>query len=994
MVYYTRYYAQNMLQVRKKEENMTVEQLESYELIEKREIGELNSTGYYLKHRKTGAKVCLLSNEDNNKVFYIGFRTPAPDDTGVPHILEHSVLCGSREFPVKDPFVELAKGSLNTFLNAMTYPDKTVYPVASCNDRDFQNLIHVYMDAVFYPNIYEKEEIFRQEGWHYELESEDGPLTLNGVVYNEMKGAFSSPEGVLEREILNSLYPDTTYANESGGDPEAIPNLKYSEFLDFHSRYYHPSNSYIFLYGDCDMVQKLTWLDENYLSKYDCLPVDSEVRTQKAFTETREVVREYSVSEEEGTEDKTYLSYNKSVGDTMDKKLYLAMQVLEYVLLSMPGAPLKQALLDAEIGRDIMSSYDNGVKQPIFSIIAKEANEDQKEAFVEVIESTLRKLAEEGLDEKALRAGINYFEFRYREADFGSYPAGLMYGLQAFDSWLYDDNSVFLHLEALDTFAFLKEQADKGYFEGLIRTYLLENPHASIVMIRPKKGLTAKQEELLEKRLQEYKDSLDKEQIGKLIAFTKHLKEYQSEPSPQEDLEKIPLLERKDIGKEALPFQNEVHLVEDVKVVHHDLFTNGIGYVNLMFRANEIPRRLVPYLGLLKAVLGNVDTEHYTYGEFATELNLHTGGISCGVNSYESLKKPGEYQAMFEVRCKALYEELPKAFDMIEEMLLTSKLRDKKRLTEVSAETRSRLQMAFMTSGHSMAALRAMSYFSESSCFSDETGGVAFYEFMEKAEADLKENWEQIAEELEELMKCLFRKENLTISYTAEGKSLDAMKEQVEELIPKLYQEPEPKENWTLHVERKNEGLKTSSQIQYVARAGSFRAAGLPYTGALSVLRTIMSYDYLWNNVRVKGGAYGCMNNYTRNGSAYMMSYRDPNLEKTNQIFEESVGYTENFEVSERDMTKYIIGTVSNLDTPLNPNAKGARSMGAWLMGLDYETVQRERDQVLSCECEDIRALAPYLKAMLSSNNLCVIGNEKRLEEQKELFETVRNLFH
>lgn len=973
---------------------MTVEQLKAYELIEKREIGELNSTGYYLKHRKTGAKVCLLSNEDNNKVFYIGFRTPAPDDTGVPHILEHSVLCGSREFPVKDPFVELAKGSLNTFLNAMTYPDKTVYPVASCNDRDFQNLIHVYMDAVFYPNIYEKEEIFRQEGWHYELESEDGPLTLNGVVYNEMKGAFSSPEGVLEREILNSLYPDTTYANESGGDPEAIPDLKYSEFLDFHSRYYHPSNSYIFLYGDCDMAEKLCWLDENYLSKYDCLPVDSQVRTQKPFEKTREVVREYSVSEEEGTEDKTYLSYNKSVGDTMDKKLYLGFQVLEYVLLSMPGAPLKQALLDAEIGKDIMSSYDNGVKQPIFSIIAKEANEDQKEAFVEVIETTLQRLVKEGLDVKALRAGINYFEFRYREADFGTYPAGLMYGLQAFDSWLYDDNSVFLHLEALDTFAFLKEQADKGYFEGLIRTYLLENPHASIVIIRPKKGLTAEQEELLGKRLKEYKESLGKEQIAELIAFTKHLKEYQSEPSSQEDLEKIPLLEREDIGKEALPFQNEVHLVEDVKVVHHDLFTNGIGYINLMFQAGEIPKRLVPYLGLLKAVLGNVDTEHYTYGEFATELNLHTGGIFCGVNSYESLKEPGSYQAMFEVRCKALYEELPKAFSMMEEMLLTSKLRDRKRFTEVSAETRSRLQMVFMTSGHSMAALRAVSYFSESSCFSDETGGVAFYEFMEKVETELKENWEEIAENLEELTRCLFRRENLTISYTAEEKSLKAMKEQVKALIPALHQEPVPKESWTLHALQKNEGLKTSSQIQYVARAGSFRAAGLPYTGALAVLRTIMSYDYLWNNVRVKGGAYGCMNNYTRNGSAYMMSYRDPNLEKTNRVFEESVGYTESFEVSDRDMTKYIIGTISNLDTPLNPNAKGARSMGAWLMGLDYEMVQRERDQVLSCECEDIRALAPYLRAMLSQNNLCVIGNEKRLEEQKELFETVRNLFH
>lgn len=973
---------------------MTIEQLQAYELIEKREIGELKSTGYYLKHRKTGAKVCLLSNEDDNKVFYIGFRTPAPDDTGVPHILEHSVLCGSRKFPVKDPFVELAKGSLNTFLNAMTYPDKTVYPVASCNDRDFQNLIHVYMDAVFYPNIYDKEEIFRQEGWHYELESEEEPLTLNGVVYNEMKGAFSSPEGVLEREILNSLYPDTTYANESGGDPEAIPTLKYSEFLDFHSRYYHPSNSYIYLYGDCNMAEKLTWLDKNYLSKYDCLPVDSQVRTQKPFTATREVVKAYSVSAEEGIRDKTYLSYNKSVGDTMDKKLYLAMQVLEYVLLSMSGAPLKQALLDAGIGKDILSSYDNGVKQPIFSIIAKEANEEQKDAFVEVIEGTLRKLLEKGLDEKALRAGINYFEFRYREADFGSYPAGLMYGLQAFDSWLYDENSVFLHLEAVETFAFLKEQADKGYFEGLIRTYLLENPHASIVIIRPEKGLTARQEERLRKQLQEYKESLDKGQLQELIAFTRHLKEYQSEPSSQEDLKKIPLLAREDIGKKAPSFQNEVHSVEDVPIVHHDLYTNGIGYVNLMFRANEIPERLVPCLGLLKAVLGNVDTEHYTYGEFATELNLHTGGISCGVNSYDHLKEPGVYTAMFEVRCKALYEELPKAFSMIEEMLLTSRLRDRKRLTEVSAETRSRLQMVFTTAGHSMAALRAMSYFSESSRFADQTGGVAFYGFMEKAEELLSGDWEQLAEDLEELTRCLFRRENLTVSYTAEKKSLEALKQQVETLLAKLYREPVKKEHWSLKADSGNEGLKTSSQIQYVARAGSFGAEGLAYTGALSVLRTIMSYDYLWNNVRVKGGAYGCMNNYTRTGAGYMMSYRDPNLEKTNDIFEESAAYAEQFEVSERDMTKYIIGTVSNLDTPLNPNAKGARSMAAWLQGLSEETVQRERDQVLTCESKDIRALAPYLRAILSQNHLCVIGNEAKLEEQRQLFDTIRNLFH
>ncbi|OUQ27782.1 peptidase M16 [Lachnoclostridium sp. An131] len=974
---------------------MRVEELQAYELIEKRSIAELASTGYYLKHKKTGARVCLLSNEDKNKVFYIGFRTPAPDDTGVPHIMEHSVLCGSREFPVKDPFVELAKGSLNTFLNAMTYPDKTVYPVASCNDKDFQNLIHVYMDAVFYPNIYEKEEIFRQEGWHYEMDSEDGELTLNGVVYNEMKGAFSSPESVLERVILSSLYPDTTYANESGGDPEAIPELSYSEFLDFHSRYYHPSNSYIFLYGDCDMAEKLSWLDENYLSKYDYLPIDSEVRTQAPFEKMAEVTRDYSISAEESEEDNTYLSWNKSVGDTLDEKLYLGMQVLEYVLLSMPGAPLKQALLDAGIGRDIMSSYDNGVKQPIFSIIAKNANESQKAAFVETIEATLARLVSEGLDEKAIRAGINYFEFRYREADFGNYPAGLMYGLQAFDSWLYKEDSAFLHLEALDTFAFLKEQAANGYFEGLIVKYLLENPHGSLVVIRPKRGLTAEQDEALKKKLAAYKESLTAEERKRIVDFTKHLKEYQSEPSPQEDLEKIPLLERGDIGKEALPFQNEELPAGGIKMVFHDLFTNGIGYVNLIFRANEIPEDLIPYLGLLKAVLGKVDTENYSYGEFAKELNLHTGGIYCSVGSYDQVRNPDEYTAVFEVHSKALYEEQQTAFSMMREMLMTSKMDDPKRLREIVAETKSRLQMAFQTSGHSMAALRAMSYFSESACFSDMTGGVDFYHFIEKLDAEFEERQAEAAEKLSRLAQDLFRPENLIVSCTAEKKSLELLVEQTEKLAAELYRdEADPAAAWSFRPERKNEGLKTSAKIQYVARSGSFVKAGLPYTGALRVLRTIMSYDYLWNNIRVKGGAYGCMNNYARSGNSYLVSYRDPNLEKTNEIFEKSVDYTESFEVSERDMTKYIIGTVSSMDTPLTPSAKGARSMSAWMTGLSFQDVQKERDEVLSCGCPQIRALAPYLKAILSQNCLCVIGNEEKLEEQKDMFGRLESLFH
>ncbi|MCI8418436.1 MAG: insulinase family protein [Lachnospiraceae bacterium] len=973
---------------------MTVEQVQAYELVEKREIQELDSTGYLFRHKKTRARVCVLENQDPNKVFYIGFRTPAPDDTGVPHIMEHSVLCGSRLFPAKDPFVELAKGSLNTFLNAMTYPDKTVYPVASCNDQDFQNLMHVYMDAVFYPNIYERKEIFLQEGWHYEMEEPEGPLTLNGVVYNEMKGAFSSPEGVLDREILASLYPDTTYANESGGDPDFIPELKYSEFLDFHSRYYHPSNSYIYLYGDCDMGEKLAWLDEQYLSKYDHLPIDSAIQLQKPFTRMVETSRSYSISAEETTQDNTYLSYNKSVSTTLDAKLYLAMQVIEYVLLSAPGAPLKQALLDAGIGKDILSSYDNGVQQPVFSIIAKNANASQKEAFVKTIEETLSRIAQEGINERALEAGINFFEFRYREADFGNYPPGLMYGLQALDSWLYADDQVFLHLEALDNFGFMRQQVGKGYFEGLIRTWLLENPHGSVVIIAPEQGLTAKMDQQLEEKLENYKASLSQEERKALIEATQKLHAYQEEPSTQEDLEKIPMLSREDIGKEARPFVNEEHKNGDTTLVFHQVNTHGIGYVSLIFRADKVPERLFPYMGILKGILGFVDTEHYRYTEFFNEVNRKTGGITSYVSGYGDMRDPRAYTATFEVRVKTLYENLEFAFSMLEEMLCRSRFTDEKRLYEIVAQGKSRLQMVMNTAGHSMASLRALSYFSRSAYLTDLTGGVAFYELIEGLEADFAGRKEEFIQNLQELVNLLIRRENLVVSYTGQEESLNRTLDYVEKLAGRLFTGPVKTGGVDFVPVEKNEGLRTSSKIQYVAMAGNFREAGLPYTGTLKVLRTIMSYDYLWNHVRVKGGAYGCMNSYTRNGDAYLVSYRDPNLEKTLQVYENSVEFVKNFQISERDMTRFIIGTISDMDVPLTPHVQGIRSMGAYLNHMTFADVQRERDEVLAADCGAIQELAPYLQAVVEQRNLCVIGNEEKLNSQRELFGELRNLFH
>ena len=530
---------------------MTVESLKAYELIQKEQIPDLRSTGYLLRHKKTGARVALLSNDDENKVFNIGFRTPPSDSTGVPHIMEHSVLCGSTDFPVKDPFVELVKGSLNTFLNAMTYPDKTVYPIASCNDQDFQNLMHVYLDAVFHPNIYKEEKIFRQEGWHYELESEDGEMSYNGVVYNEMKGAFSSPEDMLDREVMTTLYPDTTYYYESGGDPRHIPELTYGQFLDFHRRFYHPSNCYIYLYGNMDMAEKLEWIDEHYLSKYDRLDIDSEISLQKPFEQPVERIVDYPVSSEESPKGQAYLSWNAVVGTSLDADLYLAFQIIEYALLSAPGAPLKQALLDAGIGKDILSTYENGIAQPYFSVIAKNADVAQKDVFCKVIRETLEKITEEGFDRKALLAGLNYYEFRYREADFGNYPKGLMYGLQMFDSWLYDEKEPFLHLACLERFARFRDQVGSGYFEDLVRKYLLENNHAALLVLRPVPGLEAKEQEYVKEKLKKYKDTLSRTEIKQVIKDAKELKEYQDEPSPQEELEKIPMLKREDIRREV-----------------------------------------------------------------------------------------------------------------------------------------------------------------------------------------------------------------------------------------------------------------------------------------------------------------------------------------------------------------------------------------------------------------------------------------------------------
>lgn len=969
-----------------------IKNLSAYRVLEDREIKELNSEGLILEHKKTKARIFLMSNEDENKVFFIGFRTPPADSTGVPHILEHSVLCGSEKFPVKDPFVELVKGSLNTFLNAMTYPDKTVYPVASCNDKDFQNLMDVYMDAVLNPNIGKEKKIFMQEGWHYELEEPDGELTYNGVVYNEMKGVFSSPESVLDQYTRACMFPDTCYGFESGGDPDEIVKLTYEDYLKFYKKYYHPSNSYIYLYGDMDMAEKLSWLDEEYLGNYEYSEVDSEILLQKAFKEPVEKEIFYSVSETEDTENAAYLSVNTMAGNELSPKEYIAFQVLEYVLLDAPGAPLKKELLDAGIGDDIMGGYENGILQPYFSVIAKNARKDQKEEFLAVVKKTLEKLSQEGLDKRSVLAGINYYEFQYREADFGAAPKGLMYGLQCLDSWLYGGDPM-MHLEYEETFAALKKGAGEGYFEKLISRYLLDNPHEAVVIASPYKNLTAKLENETAERLRKLKESLSDEEVGELVRQTRELKEYQDTPSPKEDLEKIPMISREDIGREPAKLIFEETRVDGIPVIRHEMFTSGIGYLKVLFNTNRVPMEDLPYVGLLKSVLGYVNTSRHSYGDLSSEIFLNSGGVTFSVTSYPDLKNGG-FTGVFAASARVLYEKLSFGFEILGEIFSESILEDEKRLKEILNEAKSKGQMKLMGSGHTAAVARATSYFSGTSYFNDLTGGIGFYQCLESWVKDFDGRKQEIIDGLKRVVKLLLTKENMTVSYTANAEGFSFLPAAMKKLTEKLPGGDGRTFAFSAPSGNRNEGFTSSSKVNYVARCGTFAGSRYSYTGALRILKVMLSYDYLWINIRVKGGAYGCMSGIGRSGEGYFVSYRDPNVKESNEIYMGIPEYLEAFDADERDMTKYVIGTISDLDTPLTPSLKGARGLSAWYSGVTDEMLKMEREQILSVTVEDIRGLSGIVREILNTGAVCVVGNEEKIRADGAMFGEIKPLYN
>ncbi len=972
--------------------NFELEKATGYELVMQDNIKEIDSKAYYLKHKKSGARVMLLLNEDNNKVFNIGFRTPVLNDTGVPHILEHSVLCGSKKYSAKDPFVELVKGSLNTFLNAMTFPDKTMYPVASCNDKDFENLMDVYMDAVLNPNIYTKDEIFRQEGWSYHIESEEEDITINGVVYNEMKGALSSPDSVVNVELYRKLLPNNTYKNVSGGDPSFIPDLTYEEFLDFHRKYYHPSNSYIYLYGDIDANDRLEWLDREYLSKYDRLEIDSSIPLHEAFKEPVKCKSVYGIGMDEDAKNKAYFSYAVVAGSMLDVLLHEALGLIDHSIISMPGAPLKKALIDAGICEDVYGGLDY-TNQNVFTVIAKNADENRAEDFVRIVEDTLRKLIKEGIQKDSLKAALNKKEFDFREADYGSYPKGLFYCIDMMESWLYDESQPFVYLKADATFEALREKIDTDYFEEIIDKYILNNNHKVIMVSLPKQGLAEEKEKELEDKLKAYKESLSKAEIEKLVKDTKELLEYQSIPSTKEELEQIPLLKISDIGKKPEQLYMEEKEMSGIKTVYSDVFTNKIVYVNCSFDAGVVDKELIPYVALLARIIKNVDTKNYSYLEINNIIGIETGGMGLGTNVYTN-KKTKEYTYRFEISFKVLYEKLNKAFEIADELINNTVLDNPKRIKEIISEIKLQLQSSIINSGHIMAANRAMTYFSAPACIGDMTNGIAYYKFIRELEKNFETDSDKIIANLKLVAQKVLNVNNLLMGVTADAEGFRITEEGFAVFKNKLNSEKVEKKSWDIVPERKNEGFITSSQVQYVARAGSFEKAGYEYTGAMAAFTNIMNYDYLWNNIRVKGGAYGCFAKCSHLGSAYFVSYRDPNLANTNEVFKQVPDYLKEFNADERDIVKFIIGTISNLDTPKTAKTKGGVAFNAYLSGITYETLEKERKEVLELSNKSVNELADIMKAVLGQGNLCVVGSAGKIKADAELFDNVEELFN
>lgn len=953
-----------------------------FKLLEKRFVKEVNADCYYFEHLKSGARLLKISTDDANKTFSIAFKTAPESDCGTPHIMEHAVLNGSKHFPVKSPFDVLSKGSLQTFLNAMTGSDVTIYPVASMNDKDYFNLMHVYLDAVFYPLIYQDDRILKQEGWHHEMTEKSGPVVYKGVVYNEMKGAFSNPSRELEYQAYKRLFPDNSYVYSSGGYPAAIPTLTQEAFINFHRRYYHPDNSYIFLYGNADLDRELKFIDAEYLVNYDQTGTRVTIPLQKPFNAVQTNTGYYSVGEDANTADQTYLAMYFVIGQNTDRALVMALQALADVLVNQESGPIRQALIEAGIGKEVSAGIDE-IQQNVFQIVVQNANPADQDRFRDVIMTTLKTVAEKGLDKKALEGTLNRIEFQLREGN--DAQKGLTYNFQALPSWFFA-NDPFVGLEYEKPLAKVKTALQTDYLESIIRSGFLENRHALLQVLEPKPGLEKENSTKIDAELAAFQAKLSESQAEKIMTETQELIDYQKREDSPEALATIPLLTLADINPKAEWLAIKENKVANVPVLQHETFTNDVVYTKLYFDARVLPVDLIPYAALLAEVLGSLNTANYDYKDLDVALNIHTGGFSTFLTTFLENREDAKLRPQFVVSAKAMQNKLDKMFELGAEIVNQTRYLDQDRLKVVLTRHQSRLDSRIRRDGLGYARTRLESYYTQDGMFNELSNGVEYYWFITDLTQQFEQKFNEISANLTRTAALLFNKDNLTAAVTCEKDDFGTYANALNRFITTLKDDKVALQSWEFDLEKKNEGLQTASKVQYVLKGFDYKKLGYSWSGKMQVLNQILSSDWLQTQIRVIGGAYGGFCAFNPSGRVFFASYRDPNLKETVVNFDATPEYLKKFTADASGLTRYIIGTVAQIDQPLTPSARGDRAVRRYFEKITATDLQRDRDAVLATTVQDIRAMEKMVGDILNQNAICVYGNEEKIQTEKDLF--------
>lgn len=950
----------------------------SFKLVAEKFITELNTNARLFVHSPTGAELLSLENEDENKVFGITFRTPPEDSTGLPHIMEHSVLCGSEKYPVKEPFVELLKGSLNTFVNAFTYPDKTCYPCASQNLQDFYNLIDVYVDATFHPLI--PEHILEQEGWHYEAESPEELLNYKGVVFNEMKGAYSSPDNVLGRYIQMSLFPDNAYGYDSGGDPRVIPELTYRQFKAFYENYYHPSNARIFFSGDDDPEERLLRMDA-YLAEFEAKPVDSSIAIQSPFEHSKQVTLPYVVGEGEENA-KAYITVNWLLPEISDPETRLALSILTYILIGTPASPLRKALIDSGLGEDLTGGgLESELRQMFFSTGLKGVKLEVTGQVEELIFNTLENLTQQGIDPDMVGAAVNTIEFNLRENNTGSFPRGLLLMLRALTTWLYDGDP-FEPLAFDEPLAAIKTQfaSDQRYYEKLIERYLLANQHRTTMILEPDPQLMQRTEEAERERLDNARDGMSPAELEALVENTRKLKLLQETPDTPEALATIPVLELSDLEKTNRLIPLEVIHQDGSEILYHDLFTNGIVYLDIGLDIHTLPQELLPYVPLYGRALLEMGTEIEDFVKLSQRIGRTTGGIRSRTYTSNVIGQDSSASRLF-LRGKATVDHAQDLLSIMGDVLNKVRLDNRERFLQMLLEEKATRESRLIPAGHQVANTRLRSRYNEADWASEKMGGVEYLFFLRQLLEMVESDWQQVFDNLTAVHNALVNRSTMLHNVTLDADNWQLFHPQLSEYLERLPSFSIERASWQAGQFPKNEGLTIPAQVNYVGKAANLYQLGYSMDGSILPINKLLRTTWLWDRIRVQGGAYGsfCVFDH-RSGVFSYLSYRDPNLLETITSFDQTGEFLRKLTLSEQELTKSIIGAIGDMDAYQLPDAKGFTSMARYLSGITDESRQKMRDEVLTTTQKDFLEFADILDAVRDTGDVVVVGSPESIE--------------